>query len=412
MAGFISSIPHAGLNLHLPRIPYFLIFYSTTFTFLILLLTGLLLIPLADSIQQCVENKAYFNIFILGGVYLLTGIISLFIYGSRLYTFRTQLATIPKSYIPVDKRDLPSSVYAIVHENLTRSATIAHDTKPRDLSADPNASGVPPWGQIRHPGFSEPAAQPTPGQLPPHTRFEAVIAELPHLIEARAVSILPSPPPAEALDLFQRPSTMGLREYLVRLGEVGLMSGPVVSKFLKLYEEARFLGHPISQPDFEQLMESFAEVLRGLAERGKAVVEALDLDEGSETSREDSLPGEEGSLESMDEEGSVDSERVGNLNLASPDTRSLRSFESDGTVRITQKRRKRRERTGPQSSSLAPMETRPTLPLRKGSEISMTGEGSTIRLRKKDDPEDQGGLPYAFVEDTGIALRISLSLDT
>ena len=289
------------------RIRFFRIFYSTTFTVLGLILAVLLLTTPGDHVYQAFKNDQIYNIFIIAGVYLLTFIVTVLLYASRLYTNRRNLVHIPKAWSPLEKGHVERRVRKLVEEQLIKSAIIAYESRPRDTSQDEisaatetavqfsnaqvtrpssaprdestaTAQKTPPWGTISHPGWSSPSSPDLP-----NLHYEPVIHELSNLIEAKAVSLAPpdplydptstapedaEPPLPDALvvELLQRPAAMGLRDYFAHLKSLGIIDpdtepGP---PFLALYEKARFSDTPLSEPDFRTLMAMFADILRGM----------------------------------------------------------------------------------------------------------------------------------------------------
>lgn len=306
------------------HIPFFRIFYSTTFTILTLLLACLLLITPSEQVWRSFRNKQIFNIFFITGSHLLTLIVAIFIYAGRLFANRKALAAIPKSWSPIEKADVEKPVRRIVGENLKRSALIAFEAHPRNLQDDatPKARGgaahgeipdgdaaqlqahsgktddspLPIWGKISHPGWSSPSSPDIP-----NLHYASVIIELPHLIEAKAVSLAPhdplfptpssSPAPNQstyetplpdglAVELLQRPATMGLRDYITHLTTLDMIHPPQLGgDFLELYEKARFSGNSLEESDFRGLLHIFAEILRGMTVLGMDIVAALHEEE-------------------------------------------------------------------------------------------------------------------------------------
>ncbi|CAK7233472.1 hypothetical protein SEUCBS140593_008614 [Sporothrix eucalyptigena] len=174
------------------------------------------------------------------------------------------------------------------------------------------------WGEIEHPGWAPPdqfLGRPgTRGAASPglagggagaggggagdildeniNLQYSTVLAELPNLIEARALTlappdlISPADPPlldADAVAWLERPAHMGLREYLSHLAGLGVIdlqaeapspgnragtdSDPrplsaVVSSFATSYEYARFSTNMLSHEVFRQLMHDLATILR------------------------------------------------------------------------------------------------------------------------------------------------------
>ncbi|KAL9610646.1 MAG: hypothetical protein Q9167_004655 [Letrouitia subvulpina] len=303
------------------RIPFFRIFYSTTFTVLSLITGVLLLITPADLIYQSIRGSSIYNIFIVAGVYLLIFAVAVLLYASRIYTNRRNLIGIPKRWSPVEKEHVENRVRVLVAEKLQESARIAYLSYPRDFNKDseeqkPSAVAtsaaakpqappdnvqtvrpsqppttareyerpIPPWGIVNHPGWAPPDSPDLP-----NLQYEPVVKELGHLIEAKAVSLAPPDPlydhnsvptttksdpdhpygpplpDALAVEILQRHPAMGMREYLVHLTSLNLLHpSDLADKFLPLYEKARFSGEPATEAQFRALMGVFAEILRGL----------------------------------------------------------------------------------------------------------------------------------------------------
>ncbi|MCJ1284433.1 hypothetical protein MMC26_003765 [Xylographa opegraphella] len=311
------------------HIPFFRIFYNTTFSILFLILVVLILVSPGDGIYQAQHSDRVGQALTIGGVYILSSLIILLIYSTRLYTTRTHLANIPRSWIPIKKGDFGRSVRHMIINGLQRSASIAYDAHPRDLRQDipiprdcetslrPATANTqrrklptPIWGIISHPGWSSPSSPDLP-----NLHFLPVILELPHLIEAKAVSLAPpdpsyaSPsdasaplraapllPDALAVELLQRPAMMGIRDYIAHLSSLHLIQptalGPV---FLTEYEYARFSDKALTETQFRQLMSIFAEILRGMKELDPAIIANLHAEEWDRDS--DSEPESETSVE-------------------------------------------------------------------------------------------------------------------
>ena len=224
-----------------------------------------------------------------------------------------------KSYIPVEKGEVGRSVRKMIVAQLERSAMIAWESRPRDLFGEilmAEQSGVlpvetaslgrndytvgqeipvdpssPPWGDVKHAGWSSPAQ----GQDEdvPDLQFATVIAELPNLIEAQAVSLAPpdtgivagSAPIADPVvaEVLRRPATMGMREYLSQLSYLQLVNPPEIGlRFLLQYEKARFHGNATTEADFKHLMASFADLLSGMTELQPEILEQIREQAGEE----------------------------------------------------------------------------------------------------------------------------------
>ncbi|KAF2754774.1 hypothetical protein EJ05DRAFT_503721 [Pseudovirgaria hyperparasitica] len=294
--------------MRLPRIPFFRIWYSTTYTILFLILLVLLAVIPADHIYQAIRFGSRKNAFVIAGIEVITALLAISVYATRLYTNRTVLNSIPKPYIPVEAGEVGENVRRVIARNLERSALIAWDTRPRDIRPEiqengttgrrlsdnerkssrwkkrsharpativPISPGDPPWGHISHPGWSRPDSEDLP-----ELQYWMVVTELPNLIEAKAVSLAPpdlflrglgqpgeSIPDARIVALLQRPSSMGLRDYLGRLASFNLISPPEVSaQFLAQYEYARFSTFNLTEKEFRSLMDIFADLLSGMTD--------------------------------------------------------------------------------------------------------------------------------------------------
>jgi hypothetical protein len=296
------------------RIPFFRIFYSTTYTALYILTLAMLVITPGSMIWSAIQNAAYQYIIMIGGTYILTAIIAIFVYASRLYTNRSVMVGVGKVYIPIEDGEVGKNVRKMIVNQLVRSAMIAWESRPRDLygeilmaeekgvlppetrSVDRNDYTVgkeitidpslPPWGDVKHRGWSAPGQ----GQEEEISdlQFANVIAELPNLIEAQAVSLAPPAkfallgpggvPMADPVvaDVLRRPATMGMREYLTQLSYLQLINPPEAGQsFLMQYERARFGALPSTEAEFKALMTSFAEVLSGMGELQLEIVERI-----------------------------------------------------------------------------------------------------------------------------------------
>ena len=311
----------------------FRIFYTTFFALLNIVLLGLLLITPADAIRQALTNDQLYNVFVIAGGHLLTVLLAILIYASRLYTNKVIQQGIPKTWIPIEKGEVSESVREMIEAGLRRSAAIAWDSRPRipsypptivnapdtrddiaiipQAEADPGQKGrertrtffhrqhhdtekiekdehtvfIPPhrpvWGDIAHNGWSSPTSPDLP-----NLQYTTVILELPHLIEARAVSMAPADPEStsippmpdlRAVDVLQRPAAMGLRDYIGRLTSIGVFTSPT-KDFLAAYEQARFSPEPLSEPEFRHLMAQFADLLRNIQSLSPAILASLNID--------------------------------------------------------------------------------------------------------------------------------------
>ncbi|KAH6621428.1 hypothetical protein B0J18DRAFT_432456 [Chaetomium sp. MPI-SDFR-AT-0129] len=167
-----------------------------------------------------------------------------------------------------------------------------------------NTPNKPPvWGKIEHPGWASPMSLDLP-----NLQYDTVVAELPNLIEAKAITLAPpeadtqslhpdvhtADPPAldpDAVALLQRPEFMDLREYLGFLTELAVLAPlPATSEFLVQYEAARYAGRPLSEAQFRGLMHLFADVLHNMHPLSPAALARYagdDYDDGDDEEAED-----------------------------------------------------------------------------------------------------------------------------
>lgn len=328
------------------------LFYSTSYTVVFLVLVLLLAVTPGDTIYQSIRDSQLQNVFIVAGAYILAGILVLFFYGSRLYTSRTVLAAIPKSYIPIEVGDVGSKVQRMIAKQLDRSALIAWNSRPRDLQTEVEHARNsletqldvgkslqatfkddeinqllrdpkllfdpcnPPWGNIEHQGWSSSNSADFP-----NLQFSMVVKELPHLIEAKAVS-LASPdaqqiiqasgdsagqyvPDQMLLGFLQRSASMDLRDYLAQLILVGMIiDEDTAIKFVAQYESAHYSDEGLTESQFRDLMASFSSLLSNMVEiRQSTMRQILDNDEGI-------MNGLDNPMSDLLTEGSVETPRM------------------------------------------------------------------------------------------------------
>lgn len=264
----------------------FRVVYGSAYIIAYLILLGLLLITPTDAIERSVRNNQRYNVIILLACYAVTVITVIFAYAVRLYVNKTVLASIPKGWVPVDKDDVSKPVYKMIAAGLDRSAAIAFEAKPRvqhgdgertvrklKLGAEEKEVELPPqrtpWEEIEHRGWASPNSPDLP-----NLQYSTVLSELPHLIEARALTLAPPDPTSsadpptldpEAVSLLQRAPHLTVRDYISHLADLGVLSLDAnAAGFLQHYEQARFSSRPIPMSQFRELMHLFAEVLRGM----------------------------------------------------------------------------------------------------------------------------------------------------
>ncbi|KAI0806373.1 hypothetical protein GGR55DRAFT_689984 [Xylaria sp. FL0064] len=430
--------------------------YNTVYGFLCLVLTLLLLVIPGDFIQQALTSThQIINLIVIAIVYVITFLIVLFVYFLRLYVTRTVLASIPKSWIPIEKGDVKKEVHSMIVKSQTRSAAIAWEARPRVLTPDVVARGGggvgeevvaggaftgnaqpkesrrsrrlsrsenpaavkdestmessvpllrPVWGEIEHDGWASPASTDLP-----NLQYATVLAELPNLIEAKAVAQAPPDPgsapngpvlDAEAIMLLQRAPDMTLRGYIAHLTSLDVLPGSQdVVHFLDLYERARFSGHPMSNATFRSLMHLFAEVLRTMQPLDPRV-----------------LYGDDNSSFSFDGHIDDDAPQDSNPTTRTP-TPSLKSIRSNYSV-DRNPNSARAPRLGAQASSAAAQSQYRTAPTTPRSRAGGTFASRSPSTTSSASSFTQSRRPYPASEassaslGSGSVIRLATTSDT
>ncbi|KAH6695799.1 sucrase/ferredoxin domain-containing protein [Plectosphaerella plurivora] len=312
--------------------------YNSSYFILCFVTTALLCVTPGDIIWQSLRRQQYNNIWLLASFVVGVMLVVSFVYALRLYNNKTILASIPKAWVPVEKGDVPKRVFHMISAGLDRSAAIAYEARPRHvadidvaLAADPDRESVvslagnehrckekdgrtaaegfqllkvrtlpevermlgtplprhrPVWGEVEHGGWAPPDSADIP-----NLQYGAVVSELPHLIEAKALTLAPADVDdgeepvlnAEAAEMLQRPPHLGLRQYLTRLAELGVLPmDATTNEFLAVYEQARFAVRPIGLDRFRDLMHLFAALLRSMGPMDAAALDPLEEAEDEE----------------------------------------------------------------------------------------------------------------------------------
>lgn len=363
--------------------------YNTVYFVLCLICAVLILVTPGDAIRQTYfDTLQYTNIIIIAIAYLVTVLIVLFIYSLRLYVTRTVLASIPKSWVPISKGDgMKKTVRDMVAKDLGRSAAIAWAARPKVMEREhtergrssaledvpeegtnrisfqepvdegksartsanwlrrkksttvENEMGIslprtkPVWGKIEHPGWGSPDSVDLA-----NIQYSAVMAELPNLIEAKVMSLAPPSPDAprdtglldsEAVAVLQRVGNMGMRAYVSRLVDLGVLeSSKDVARFLDVYEEARFSTKAIPVVMFRRLMHLFAELLRSAQPLDPAVLKTMrDMDDMYSESNRASGSEERGPRRGGSHHPDIDDDAPQNTSPTTP-AQSVRTYDS------------------------------------------------------------------------------------
>lgn len=297
------------------KIPFFRIWYSTAFVTLFLFTFGLTLIPPGDIVYQLIRKRQIGNIFSVGGVYLVTALVWVFLWSKRIYANRLFLRDIPRGYIPIEHGDVPRRVRRLIEKQWMRSAVVAWDSRPRDVSEEvgeeygaharhrrlfhlrkyvkhsvviPARTASTVWGPISHLGWEiHNNLSTTPGTI----QYSSVIQELPNLLEAKAVSLAPltgpqSTPDANLVSILQRPPGTGLRDYVTYLLSIGILEpSDQIEDFITQYEVARFSAQALTETQFSNLTMSFSDLLSFMSldvDRMTMLVDELDEENSSE----------------------------------------------------------------------------------------------------------------------------------
>lgn len=448
------------------RTTIFRVVYTSIYILLYVILLGLLLITPADAIERSLGNGQQYNVWLIIFSYVAAILVVCFIYFLRLYVNRTELAAIPKAWIPIEPGDLKKRVHAMIVLGLDRSAAVAYEARPREAKrkmlgpSPPDTGGggdadqivtqelgisrtlqEDMWRNIEHHGW----APPTSPDLP-NLNYATVLSELPHLIEAKALTLAPrleleadglqrrtsgnideaAMIDPEAAALLQRTPGLSLRGYidhLQRLGVLGPGAAGSTAAFLHQYEHARFSRRALSNAQFRELMRVFAEVLRSMdplnlasALRNASAASSLSeysgsgvsipaADEDDEGRTSSSSPASRSRPLSRSATNSTQdsirrplrSHSLGHSYRTAPTTphsrrvvsrsrQSIRSSSSNdddsSSGRFTQTRRPYVPPSGSNPSS-------------SSQSLRSQGSSSVIRLATEDD-EDYGGLPYVL----------------
>ncbi|KAI1364785.1 hypothetical protein F5Y08DRAFT_305757 [Xylaria arbuscula] len=358
--------------------------YNSVYAFLCLILTLLLLIVPGDFIEQALTTThQIINLIVIAIVYVLTILIVLFVYFLRLYVTRTVLASIPKQWVPIETADVNKEVHELIAESQSRSAAIAWDARPKVVSpadalpsapvaarvasgtgeagdntgsaqtkesrrslhlsrSKPSSTDVhepltgvplplrrPVWGEVEHYGWGSPASLDLP-----NLQYATVVAELPNLIEAKAVAQAPPDPnsvptaprlDAEAVMLLQRAPDMTMRSYIAHLTSLDVLrASQDLVQFIDLYEQVRFCGRPMSNATFRNLMHLFAELLRAMRPLHPNYI----YNDDDHDNDDDSSISFDGHIDDDAPEGSIATTRTPSPSLRRV-MRSMRSFDRD-----------------------------------------------------------------------------------
>ncbi|OZJ06382.1 hypothetical protein BZG36_00719 [Bifiguratus adelaidae] len=201
--------------------------YNFSLFFLVFLTAFCLIVSAYDIIVQALGYQPHKsgedirNLLVVGGSYVLLGLLSALFMFSRYVTVRSALADIPKDYLPINASDIPEQVFKRIQAKLTYCKNVRAEAEPKIEESDPRG-----FGRI--------------GSYLEGVRFQDNMLRTAELIEKAGVAVHPS--------LF-RPSNMTQRQYieLLSMPPNSLISPSLAQTYIQSYEAARFdMGFPAS----------------------------------------------------------------------------------------------------------------------------------------------------------------------
>ncbi|KAH8550371.1 hypothetical protein BGW37DRAFT_499062 [Umbelopsis sp. PMI_123] len=216
--------------------------YTASLFILIALTAVCLAISAADVIIQALADKNqsgqndYRNLFVVGGSYVLLGLLAFIFSCSRLFTVRRSLADIPKLHIPISEYDLPKKVHKRIQEGF---ADIQHI---RNL-AEPKPEDVSQLGWAK------------PGSEFEGVNFKRAITRTSGIIEKAAM---------EMDQDFVRPAYIPFRQYVEFLSQHIKVDRQIVDVYLDGYERARFSQDEFTEAEYLGIMGHLAIILRSM----------------------------------------------------------------------------------------------------------------------------------------------------
>ncbi|CAG8598258.1 11411_t:CDS:2, partial [Scutellospora calospora] len=188
-----------------------------------------------DIIQHAKTSEYYTYVYIASGSYFLTGFVAVLLGWCRLNLVKNALTNIPKSYMPIKKKDLPNSVFNLITKELTNVSLIAWagEPKPEDIN-------LPGWGR--------------PGSDYDDIHFRTSMTNTFSLIEQNALN---------HLSLKRQPS-MSVQRYIDLLIEHKAIDRGLGHAYVESYERARFSEDEVSQKQYTEFMKLVLQLLRRL----------------------------------------------------------------------------------------------------------------------------------------------------
>ncbi|CAK7223621.1 hypothetical protein SBRCBS47491_005272 [Sporothrix bragantina] len=231
-------------------------------------------------------------------------------------------------------------------------------------------------------------------------QYSTVLAELPNLIEAKAMTLAPPDPmspadppmlDADAVALLERPLYMGLREYIAHLAGLGVIdlqddapahdSDPrplsdVVSSFATSYEYARFSTHMLSHKIFRQLMHDLATILRRMTPLDPSVLDEYEED-ANDYDSEDGLSYSESDNRSSRPYFADEDDDIDNNAVRSSPTTPARSRSRHSSSHLLSHQQQQQQQQQTQAYDYAPQDAlQPTRSRSSGSRRSVIASSS------------------------------------
>ncbi|RHZ77636.1 hypothetical protein Glove_174g121 [Diversispora epigaea] len=209
--------------------------YTSSLFFLMLLTIAALGISAFDIVHLGLKagNKKYYFVVVASGSYFLMGFVAVLLGLRRLITVKKELANIPKSYVPIDKKHVPKSVYELIRTKLEHVSGITAESKPR-----PEDGAQPGWGR--------------PGKELDKIHFKTSIVDTFPLIEKTAF---------EHLQLKRHPS-MSVKRFIEFLVENRAIDYNLGYAYVEGYEKARFSEDEILEENYTEFMKVVFNLLR------------------------------------------------------------------------------------------------------------------------------------------------------
>ncbi|KAK9766818.1 hypothetical protein K7432_003809 [Basidiobolus ranarum] len=212
------------------------LYVATLFCFVAI--TGaFLLFSAYDFFFQAVRRtKNISYVLVVGGSYLLLGLVASIFGFSRLLSIRAAINDMPKLYVPIKKEDLPKKVYHFVTSEFERIRKIQQQLEPL-----PNKCKQPGWGQI--------------GTVYEDIHFKTSVVRTLGFIDQAVFRISPS---------LARPENITVSQYMEFLSHHGYVDKRITEAYADGYERARFGEDEWSEEEYTDFMKLVSLLLSTL----------------------------------------------------------------------------------------------------------------------------------------------------